>query len=406
MVLVVNSGSSSIKFRLYKVVQGHLEIIAEGIAERIGLDGSLTIKANGIKDTWQHDFPNHLRAVETIIASLQNLQLINKPTDIEGIGFRVVHGTNKITKPIIIDQETKMIIKEAAKLAPLHNPGALIAIEAFEKVIPQATLVAQFDTAFHQTIPEVNFIYPVPYEWYQNHQVRKYGFHGISYQFITQKMAEITGKASHKLNLIVCHLGNGASVAAIKKGVSFDTTMGFTPLAGLMMGTRSGNIDPSILAYMGKELNLNLDEVTDLLNKKSGLLGLSQFSSDMRDIENEWKKGTKLPSLAYEKYVQIAADFIVTMANRIGEPIDALVFTAGIGENSPLIRQSIIMNLPLLNLVLDNNANHEKYQEWSKISAPTSKIPIYVVRTNEELMIAQETIKLMTSQNKKLNNLV
>lgn len=395
MLLIVNPGSSSIKFQLYNVQNSGLTIKAKGIAERIGVDGQLKIESNGHEKEWHLKMSNHFEAVQHLISAFEKLKLIEDKKEIQGIGFRVVHGSSKITRPIIITPSVEQVIRDASKLAPLHNPSALVTIEAFEKALPNAPLVAVFDTAFHQTIPEVNFLYPVPYDWYKNHEVRKYGFHGISYEFITQKMGEILGKPINKLNLIICHLGNGASIAAIKNGKSFDTTMGLTPLAGLMMGTRSGNIDPSILAYMGQELNLNAQQITDILNKKSGLLGMSKLSSDMRDIEEKMRQKEKLPTLAFEKYTQTVADYVVEMANKIGTSIDAIVFTAGIGENSDSVRKSVIQKLPLLHLEINEVENKAKYSEWKKISSPKSMIPIYAVRTNEELMIAQETLKLI-----------
>lgn len=391
MLLIINSGSSSIKFRLYK--EENLEAICEGITERIGLDGHFKMIYKSEKYSFDIAIPFHLDGVKIILNQLEAKKIINNRNDIKSVGFRVVHGGDMINKPVMINHEVKDIIRKMIILAPLHNPGVLVAIEAFEKQLSKTKMVACFDTSFHQTIPMLNFLYPLPYEIYKENGVRKYGFHGLSYNYITEKMADILKKPISDLNLIICHLGNGASVCVVKKGKSLDTTMGLTPLAGLMMGTRSGDIDPSIIEYLMKTLKKDISEITDLLNKKSGLIGLSQLSSDMRDIE-EIMKTNPQAKLAFDKYCQIITNFVVQYANKLSGKIDAIVFTAGIGENSDLVRQKVIDEMPLLNLEIDQNKNVQNYSDYKLISTSKSRFPIYVVRTNEELLIAKQTKKI------------
>ncbi|AGR42440.1 acetate kinase [Spiroplasma diminutum] len=396
MILVVNAGSSSIKFKLFDISNSSNPISkVEGLAERISVDGRLTIEIEGEKHEFNNQMNDHLDAVQLILNKFTELKVIEKPEDIKGIGFRIVHGGDKVVKPVEITDEIKKTIEENIRLAPLHNPGALTSINAFEKSLPNAKLVGCFDTSYHQTMPEVNYMYTVPYEWYSKYQVRKYGFHGISYEYIAFKAQEIFNKKQENLNLIVCHLGNGASVCAIKNGKSFNTTMGLTPLAGLMMGTRSGDIDPSIIQYISKETGKDLFEITDILNKQSGLQGISEISSDMRDVIEQSTKGNDKASLAVELYTQIVADFIVKFANQINDKIDGIIFTAGIGENAALIREKITQKSNLLGLVIDSQLNEEKYSDYLNISSKESKISILKVRTNEELMICNETLKFL-----------
>ncbi|AUM62379.1 acetate kinase [Spiroplasma monobiae] len=394
MILVVNAGSSSIKFRLFNDsdIKNPVDVL-DGIAERITVDGFVSFKYEGKKYEFDMELPNHEVAIQFILNKLIELNVIVNINDINAVGFRIVHGVT-ISKSSIIDQKVFETISEAVKLAPLHNPGAIIAIEAIKKIMPKAKMVACFDTAFHQTLGEEQFLYPVPYSWFEEHGVRKYGFHGISYQYITEKMSEILVKSKDKLNLIVCHLGNGASITCIKNGKSFDTTMGLTPLAGIMMGTRSGDIDPSIIEYMSKELNLDVSKITNILNKESGLLGLSGKSSDMRDITDGYFKGDKNYIRALNKYTQVAADYIVKFANLLGNDFDGIVFTAGIGENSVTTRKLILDKLPLLNIEIDSAKNEESYGDYKYISSRNSKIKVLAVRTNEELMICKDTINL------------
>ncbi|ATZ21250.1 acetate kinase [Mesoplasma tabanidae] len=394
MILVVNAGSSSIKFRLFNDADKNNPIdILDGLAERITVDGVVSFKHEGKKYEYDVKLPNHEVAIKFILDKLIELKIISNVDGINAVGFRVVHG-GTISKSSVIDKKVFDTIKAAVKLAPLHNPGAITAIEAIKKVMPKAKLVACFDTAYHQTLAEEQYLYAVPYSWYKEHGVRKYGFHGISYQYITEKMAEVLNKPKDQLNLIVCHLGNGASITCIKNGKSFDTTMGLTPLAGVMMGTRSGDIDPSIIEYMCKELQMDVSKITNILNKESGLLGLSGKSSDMRDVTGGYFKGDEDYTRALNKYTQVAADYIIRFANLLGDSIDGIIFTAGVGENSIHTRQFILEKLPLLNIEIDAEKNEESYKDYKYISLPDSKIKVLAVRTNEELMICKDTINL------------
>ncbi|PPE04832.1 acetate kinase [Entomoplasma ellychniae] len=394
MILVVNAGSSSIKFRLFDTSEKQPKDILDGLAERITIDGIVSFKYEGTKYKFEVDLPNHEVAVDFILKKLVEMKIIKSAEAIKAVGFRIVHG-GTISESSVISTEVFNTIKDAVKLAPLHNPGAITAIEAVKKVMPNAKLVACFDTAYHQTLNQEQYLYAVPYEWYEKHGVRKYGFHGISYQYITQQLANNLNKDLNKVNAIICHLGNGASITCIKEGKSFDTTMGLTPLAGVMMGTRSGDIDPSIIEYICNELKITVKEATSILNKQSGLLGMSGETSDMRDITNGYKQNKPNFIRSLNKYSQVAADYIIRFANLIGHDIDAIVFTAGIGENSETAREEILKRLPLLDIELDSKANQADYDESKVISTKNSKIPVIVMRTNEELMICLDTIKLI-----------
>ncbi|QGS52326.1 acetate kinase [Spiroplasma tabanidicola] len=397
MILVVNAGSSSIKFKLYETNDKNSPLpIVEGLAERIGVDGALTIKIEDQKYEYNDRYDNHLMTVESILKHFKELNVIKNELDIEGIGFRIVHGGDKIVKPVELTDQNKQAVEDNIKLAPLHNPGALTAINAFQKGLPKAKLVGCFDTSFHQTMPAKNYLYSVPLKWYENHKVRKYGFHGISFDYITEKASQILNKNKNDLNLVICHLGNGASMCCVKNGESYDTTMGLTPLAGLMMGTRCGDIDPSIIEYMAKELNQDVYQLTNSLNKESGLLGVSKISSDMREvskaaIENHDEKAL----VALEMYTQRIAEYILKFANQLEGKVDAIVFTAGIGENSFITRKLVIDKVHLLNLKLDNETNLREYDDYLEISTNESAIKIIKIRTDEELMICKETLKFL-----------
>ncbi|QBQ08091.1 acetate kinase [Spiroplasma gladiatoris] len=396
MILVVNAGSSSIKFKLYKIENKTPVALVEGLAERIAVDGALTIKRGEDKYEYKDQYDNHLMAVNSILKHFKELEVIKNENDIKGIGFRVVHGGDKIVKTVELTEENKKAVEDNIKLAPLHNPGALTAINAFQKGLPNAKLVGCFDTSFHQTMPKKNYLYSVPLKWYENHKVRKYGFHGISFDYITHKSSEVLNKKLEDTNLIICHLGNGASMCCVKNGKSYDTTMGLTPLAGLMMGTRSGDIDSSILQYMAKELNLDIYELTDILNKQSGLLGISEISSDMRDVSNAAlnDKNPKAIS-ALELYTQRIAEYIIKFANHLEGKVDAIVFTAGIGENSIITRELVIDKIKILNIKLDSSLNEQNYEDYLEISSQNSDIKVYKIRTDEELMICKETINFI-----------
>ncbi|QVK06208.1 acetate kinase [Mycoplasma mycoides] len=392
MILVINSGSSSIKFKLFDTSKT-IEPILDGLAERIGIDGFLKFEHNNQKYKFEDPLPDHEHAIQLILNKLLELKIISNIDEINGVGFRVVHG-GQISHSSIITDEILSKIQDSVKLAPLHNPAAIIAIKAVKKLMPNTNMVACFDTAFHQTMPEVNYLYTVPYKWYEEFGVRKYGFHGISYEYIVNKSSEILNKKKENLNLIVCHLGNGASISCIKDGKTYDTSMGLTPLAGLMMGTRSGDIDVSICEYIAKQTNTDIFTITQTLNKQSGLLGLSQVSADMRDVLEQYDKNDKKAVIAVEKYVQIVADFIVKYANYL-DNIDAVVFTAGIGENADVIRDLICKKVKLLDLQIDQDKNQAKYSDYKLISSEESKIPVYAIRTNEEKMICLDTLNLI-----------
>lgn len=389
-VLVINAGSSSIKLQLF--LKDTLDVIASGIAERITLaDGIITIKANGEKYIKNVAMPNHTVAAEHILELMSQTKIIENVEEIEIIGFRVVHGGKFFTKTTAINDEVIEVIKKCSDYAPLHNPGALQAISAFKSVLPHAKLAAEFDTSFHTTMPDVNSIYPIPAEWTEKYGIRRFGFHGISHQFITLKMEQILGK--EKVNIVNAHIGNGASLCAIKDSKSVDTTMGFTPLAGIMMGTRSGDIDPAIIEFVASHANLSAAEVTSALNKKSGLLGVSGISSDMRDIEKGIAEGNPKAIFAWKLYVQKIVDYIANYANKVGK-LDAIVFTAGVGENAPDLRQDVVEKITFANIKLNNEANTKPIEEYALISAPESEVKVYVIRTNEELLIAQNSIKI------------
>ncbi|BAW18083.1 acetate kinase [Mycoplasmopsis bovigenitalium] len=391
-VLVINAGSSSIKLQL--LTKDNFEVVASGIAERITLaEGSITIKANGQKTVKEVSMPNHTVAAENILSLMSELKIIQDLKEIEIIGFRVVHGGTFFTKTTEINDEAIAIIEKCSDYAPLHNPGALQAINAFKSVLPHAKLAAEFDTSFHTTIPDINAIYPIPAEWSEKYGIRRFGFHGISHQYITQTMQQILGKK--QVNIVNAHIGNGASICAIKNSQSLDTTMGFTPLAGIMMGTRSGDIDPAIIEFVSSHSGMSAAEVTSALNKKSGLLGVSGISSDMRDIETAIEKGEIKAIFAWNLFVQRIVDFIASYANKVGE-LDALVFTAGIGENSPELRQDVCDRISFANIEIDAKINTSKIDDYALISTPNSKLKVYVVRTNEELLIAQNAVKLFS----------
>ncbi|AKU80328.1 Acetate kinase [Spiroplasma turonicum] len=392
MILVVNSGSSSIKFSLYKNEDNKIVKITQGIAEQIKVKGKVSISYNQNKYEYDIDLPNHKIAIETILTKLDDLNIIENIADIKGVGYRTVHG-GSISKSSLIDDSVLNKLNESSKLAPLHNPPALLVIEKFREFLPNAKHVACFDTAFHQTMPKINYIYPVNYDWYKNYGVRKYGFHGISFNYINKKYEEIVGKT--KTNTIVCHLGNGASLCSTKNGKSFDTTMGLTPLAGIMMGTRCGDIDPSIINFMASTLKKDVAQINDMLNNESGLLGVSKVSSDIRYIEDGYRNGDELCLLAIELYTQKIANFIIQMANQQEGKVDAIIFTAGIGENSATIRKKVIDKLFLLNVKLDELKNEASYSDYLKISSDNSGVEIYKIRTNEEIMICQDVISFL-----------
>ena len=393
-MLCVNAGSSSLKFQLFEMPKE--EVIISGYIEKIGLKDSFwNTKINGEKIRGERYLKDHTDAVEVLIEELLKHGAVKSLDEIKGVGHRVLHGGEKYADSVLITDEVIEDIKELTKLGPLHHPGNLAGIEAMKKALPGVPMVAVYDTAFHQTMPKANYIYPVPYEWYTNYGVRKYGFHGTSHKYITQYMKKKLKK--EKVNLIICHIGSGASISAIKDGKCFDTTMGITPLDGLMMGTRSGAVDPSILEYVCKESGMDISEVTNALNKSSGLLGISGFS-DSRDVEQAAGSGDEMAILATEMYNNRVAKYIADFYIELGGKVDALVFTAGVGENGIEFRKDIIEKLAPLGLKIDKKINEEvasyKDVHEAKISSKSSSVDIYVVPTDEEVMIVRDTYKL------------
>ncbi len=395
-LLSVNAGSSSLKFRLYEMPEEKL--LMKGMFERIGLFGSCySIRIGDEKISKDVPLKDHNEAVKILLDELISNRVISSLDEIEAVGNRVVHGGNKYSKSVEITDRVLMEIEEISDLAPLHNPAALKGIYAFKKNIPNAKLVACFDTAFHQTMKEKTYLYPVPYEWYVKYDVRKYGFHGLSHKFITEKMREILGKNP---NLIICHIGNGASITAVKEGKSIDTSMGFTPNAGIMMGTRSGDIDYSILSYIMKKEERNLDWMDSQLNKKSGLEGIAGMS-DLRDIDRAYEARDAKALLALDMYTDKIVDYVAKYYVKLGGAVDAICFTAGGGENDDIIRKEAINKLYPLGIYLDEEKNKETIVRKGVegiISSNESKIPVYVLATDEELMIARDTYNLSVEE--------
>lgn len=389
-VLSVNAGSSSLKFSLFDMANNN--ILASGVFERIGIEGSaFTIKFNGEKIVQEVELNNHVDAVNILIDKLISLDIIKSLEEINGIGHRVAHGKDYFDKSTIINDSVLEKLREVKDMAPLHNPANLLGIEAFEKVLPNIVQVAVFDTAYHQSMNEVSYLYPVPYAWYREYGLRKYGFHGTSHKYIAREAKKILGRDNYKL--ISCHIGNGGSICAIKDGKCVDTSMGFTPLAGIMMGTRSGDVDPSIIPYIMEKEGKNASEVIEDLNKKSGLYGMSEFSNDMRDILTRCNEGDHRALVAKEKYVRRIVDYIAQYYVLLGG-VDMIALTAGVGENNKVIRKEILDKLECLEVKISDEAN-EIVGEEIKLSTKDSKILVYVIPTDEELMIAKDTYNLI-----------
>lgn len=390
--LVINSGSSTLKFKLYLMPEE--KEIAKGLLERIGFDGSAIKITYGDGQTYTEELPldNHATAIQEMLRLLKELKIVEDFSEITGVGHRVVAGGEYFDQSVVIDDDVIQKIDELADFAPLHNPNNLIGIKEFKKLLPNATAVAVFDTAFHQTLPEENYMYSSPYEWYAKYGVRRYGAHGTSHQFVAERAAEYMKTPLKDLKMITCHLGAGSSMCAIRDGKSFDTSMGFTPLTGITMGTRSGDIDFSLVAYVMKKMNTtDVDAVLDTLNKKSGLLGVSGRSLDMRDLQEAERNGDKRSSLAIRLFVKNIVRYVGQYYAEMGG-LDAIVFTAGIGENESAIRQRIIDRLAFMGIELDDEKNRANVD--GIISTPASKITILRVPTNEELMIARDVEKL------------
>ena len=393
-ILAVNAGSSSLKFQLYEMPEE--KVLISGYVEKIGLEDSFwTIKINGEKIKTARFLKDHSAAVKVLIEELFNHKVVESLDEIKGVGHRVLHGGEKYSDSVIITDEVIKDIEDLTKLGPLHHPGNLAGIKAMKEALPSVPMVAVFDTAFHQTMPEENYIYPVPYEWYEKYSVRKYGFHGTSHKYITETMKEKLGKED--VNLIICHIGSGASISAIKGGKCFDTTMGLTPLDGLMMGTRCGSIDPSILEYVCKESGKTIEEVTNDLNKKSGFAGIAG-DPDCRDVETKAREGDKKAILALNMYNDRIAHFIAKYFIELEGKVDSIVFTAGVGENGFDIRKAVIKRLNPLGIKIDEELNNNvaafKSIQDATISTKDSTVRVDVVPTDEEIMIVRDTYKL------------
>ena len=393
-ILVLNSGSSSLKYQVIDTETG--EMLVKGYYERIGQVGAfLTHKVNGEKHHFEHPAKNHEKAIQFVMKRLtsDHYGVFKSLDELDAIGHRVVHGGEQFKDAVLITDEVIQEIKENAMLAPLHNPAAILGIEACQKVVPNKPMVAVFDTAFHQTISKEKYIYPIPYEYYEKYHVRKYGFHGTSHQYVANRVAEILGKDIKELKIVNCHLGQGASICAIKNGESVETSMGLTPLGGIPMGTRSGDLDPSVVTYLMKKEELDADDVEEVLNRESGVYGISMVSVDFRDIEAEALAGGKHAKLALDAYHYSIAGYIAKCAVAMGG-IDVLTFTAGVGEKSPYSRSEICKQLGIFGVEISGKDNLVKGEE-AEISSPNSKVKVFVIPTNEELMIAQETAKLV-----------
>jgi acetate kinase len=391
-VIAVNAGSSSLKFQLLTMPEE--TVLVSGIVERIGMKDSIfSMKVDGETKKDIHAIPNHGKAVSLLLKRLVSYGIVDSLDEIEGIGHRVVHGGEAFKDSVLITDDVIQKIEAVSDLAPLHNPANLTGIRAFAEALPSVPAVAVFDTAFHQTLDPVQYMYSVPYEWYTKYGVRKYGFHGTSHKYVSIRAAEMLGKPIEETKIIVCHIGNGASLCAIKHGKSIDTSMGFTPLAGIAMGTRSGDIDPAIVQYISDKEHKTLDEVINELNKKSGYLGLSGLSSDSRDLWEAVERGDKKSILAVEKQAKMIADYIGAYFLLL-EGCDAICFTAGIGENASETRKLIVDRLKALGVELDVEKNLTRGSE-TVISKDSSNIKLLLIPTNEEVMIARDTLRLI-----------
>ena len=396
-VLVINCGSSSLKYQLINM--NDESVLAKGLVERIGIEGSvLKHEKTGLdKVVIKETLNNHKDAINLVLKTLldANYGAVKSLDEIDAVGHRVVHGGEKFAQSVLIDDEVIEAMKECIVLAPLHNPPNIIGIEACKELLPNAPMVGVFDTAFHQTMPPVSFIYPLPYELYEEMKIRRYGFHGTSHKYVSERVVELTGKNLDGTKIVTCHLGNGASLTAIKDGKSFDTSMGMTPLEGLVMGTRCGDIDPAIVTFLMNKKNMTAEEVDNLMNKKSGVLGISGVSSDFRDIEGAAEKGNVRAQLALDKFVYTVKKYIGSYAAAMGG-LDVLVFTAGLGENSAPARQQVCQGLEFLGVEIDEVRNNIRGKE-AEISKESSKVKVFVIPTNEEVMIARDT-KALTSK--------
>lgn len=391
-IIAINSGSSSLKFQLFEMPSEN--VITKGLIERIGMKDSIfKIMINGNETTEVFDIANHGEAVQVLVNTLTSSHIIQSLDEICGIGHRVVHGGEIFQDSVLITEEVIREIDVLSELAPLHNPANITGIMAFRKVLPHIPTVAVFDTAFHQTMKEEAFLYSVPYEYYEDYRVRKYGFHGISHKYVTQQAALFLHKPLTRLRLLSCHVGSGVSIAAVEDGKSINTSMGFTPLAGVPMGTRSGNIDPALIPYIMKKTNQSVEKVVEVLNTKSGLLGISGISSDLRDIIEAEKQGSKRAKYAIDIFVNRIHQYIGSYAARM-KGMDAIIFTAGIGENSAMIRERILEGLEFMGVYCDPKRNLYVNGEEACISYPHSPVKVLVIPTNEEVMIARDVMRV------------
>lgn len=394
-ILVINCGSSSLKFQL--INSDTEDVLAKGLCERIGIDGRLVYQpAGGEKEITEAAMPSHKQAIQMVLDALMNEKtgVIKSLAEVGAVGHRVVHGGERFASSVVLTDEVLKAIEECNELAPLHNPANLIGISACKELMPSTPMVGVFDTAFHQTMPKEAYLYGLPYEYYEKYKVRRYGFHGTSHSYVSKRTAEFLGKKYEDMKIIVCHLGNGASLSAVMNGKCVDTSMGLTPLEGLVMGTRSGDIDPAIMEHIAKKENLDIAGVMNVLNKKSGVFGLSKgLSSDFRDLENAEKEGNEYAATARNVFVYRVVKYIGAYVAAMNG-VDAITFTAGVGENDGLVRKDICKQLGYLGIKFDDEANGQRGKEFA-ISTPDSKVQVLVIPTNEELAIARETLALV-----------
>lgn len=390
-IMAINAGSSSLKFQLLNMPEE--EVLTKGLVERIGLDNpQLTIEVEGEKKKETFSIPDHEAAVKKLLDSLTANGIIQSLDEIDGIGHRVVHGGEKFSDSVLINEEVLAGIEEVSELAPLHNPANIVGIRAFKEVLPEVPAVAVFDTAFHQTMEKEKYLYSIPYDYYEKYGIRKYGFHGTSHKYVSERAAELLDKPAEGLKLISCHIGNGASITAIDGGKSVDTSMGFTPLAGVTMGTRSGNIDPALIPYLMEKTGKEAGEIVNILNKESGMLGLSGFSSDLRDIEEKAGNGDEQAQTALNIFTTRIHKYIGTYAASMNG-VDAVIFTAGVGENSNVVREKVLKGFEFLGLYFDESKNNVRGQE-AFLTTEESPVKALIIPTNEEVMLARDTVRL------------
>lgn len=394
-ILVINCGSSSLKYQLINAASE--DVLAKGLCERIGIDGSMITyqPKEGEKEKTVSPMPTHTQAIKMVLDALTNDKtgVIQSLNEVGAVGHRVVHGGEAFTSSTLITDEAIKAIEDCNDLAPLHNPANLIGIRACQELMPGTPMVAVFDTAFHQTMPEKAYLYGLPYEYYENYKIRRYGFHGTSHSYVSKRTAEFLGRSYDNTKTIVCHLGNGSSISAVLNGKSVDTSMGLTPLEGLVMGTRSGDVDPGVMQYLMHKENMDIDEMLNVLNKKSGVYGMSGVSSDFRDVESAANDGNERAAIALDTFTYRVAKYIGAYAAAMGG-VDAIAFTAGVGENDKITRKKVCDYITFLGIEINDEANAKRGEEVL-ISTPDSKVAVVVVPTNEELAIARETLALV-----------